>query len=112
LINLFEFEREAERRIPPAHWGYIAGGANDEVTLGANRDAFDRILIRYRTMVDVSSRDLRTTVLGAAGFDAVLVAPTAMQKLAHNGGRVCDGPGGARGRYADGHEHHRDHRLA
>ena len=64
LLNLFDYEREAERRIPPAHWGYIAGGANDEVTLGANRAAFDRIMIRYRTMVDVSTRDLRTTVLG------------------------------------------------
>ena len=64
LINLFDYEREAERRIPPSHWGYIAGGANDEVTLGANRAAFNRIVIRYRTMVDVTSRDLGTTVLG------------------------------------------------
>jgi len=89
LINLFDYEREAERRIPPAHWGYIAGGANDEVTLGANRDAFDRILIRYRTMVDVSTRDLRTTVLGVPVSMPVLVAPTAMQKLAHNEGECA-----------------------
>ena len=89
MINLFDYEREAERRIPPAHWGYIAGGANDEVTLGANRDAFDRILIRYRTMVDVSTRDLRTTVLGVPVSMPVLVAPTAMQKLAHNEGECA-----------------------
>jgi 4-hydroxymandelate oxidase len=89
LINLFDYEREAERRIPPAHWGYIAGGANDEVTLGANRAAFDRILIRYRTMVDVTQRDLRTTVLGVPVSMPVLVAPTAMQKLAHPGGECA-----------------------
>jgi 4-hydroxymandelate oxidase len=89
LINLFEYEREAERRIPPSHWGYIAGGANDEVTLGANRAAFDRILIRYRTMVDVSSRDLSTTVLGVPVSMPVLVAPTAMQKLAHADGECA-----------------------
>jgi 4-hydroxymandelate oxidase len=89
LINLFDFEREAERRIPPAHWGYIAGGANDEVTLGANRAAFDRILIRYRTMVDVATRDLRTSVLGIPISMPVLVAPTAMQKLAHSEGECA-----------------------
>ena len=86
MINLFDYERAAEKRIPPAHWGYIAGGANDEVTLGANRAAFDRLLIRYRTMVDVSTRDLRTSVLGVPVSMPVLVAPTAMQKLAHNQG--------------------------
>lgn len=89
MINLFDYEREAEKRIPPAHWGYIAGGANDEVTLGANRAAFDRILIRYRTMVDVTTRDLRTTVLGTPVSMPVLVAPTAMQKLAHDGGECA-----------------------
>jgi 4-hydroxymandelate oxidase len=89
LINLFDYEREAERRIPPAHWGYIAGGANDEVTLGANRAAFDRILIRYRTMVDVTTRDLRTSVLGVPVSMPVLVAPTAMQKLAHADGECA-----------------------
>lgn len=89
MLNLFDYEREAERIIPPAHWGYIAGGANDEVTLGANRAAFDRILIRYRTMVDVSSRDLRTSVLGTPVSMPVLVAPTAMQKLAHADGECA-----------------------
>jgi 4-hydroxymandelate oxidase len=89
LINLFDYEREAERRIPPASWGYIAGGANDEVTLGANRAAFDSILIRYRTMVDVTTRDLGTSVLGIPVSMPVLVAPTAMQKLAHNEGECA-----------------------
>jgi 4-hydroxymandelate oxidase len=89
LINLFDYEREAERRMPPSHWGYIAGGANDEVTLGANRAAFDRIVVRYRTMVDVTTRDLCTTVLGTPVSMPVLVAPTAMQKLAHAEGECA-----------------------
>jgi 4-hydroxymandelate oxidase len=89
VINLFDYEREAEKRIPPSHWGYIAGGANDEVTIGANRAAFDRILIRYRTMVDVSSRNLATTVLGVPVSMPVIVAPTAMQKLAHPDGECA-----------------------
>ena len=89
MINLFDYEREAEGRIPPAYWGYIAGGANDEVTVGANRAAFDRLLIRYRTMVDVTTRSLATTVLGVPVSMPVLVAPTAMQKLAHPDGECA-----------------------
>jgi 4-hydroxymandelate oxidase len=89
LINLFDYELEAARRVEPSSWGYISGGANDEVTLGANRAAFDRILIRYRTMVDVSIRDLSTTVLGHRVSMPVLVAPTAMQKLAHPAGECA-----------------------
>ena len=89
MINLFDYEREAAHRIEAAAWGYIAGGANDEVTLGANRAAFDRIVIRYRTMVDVTARDLSTTVLGAPVSMPVLVAPTAMQKLAHPAGECA-----------------------
>jgi 4-hydroxymandelate oxidase len=93
LINLFDYEREAARRMEPAAWGYISGGANDEVTLGANRSAFDRIVVRYRTMVDVSSRDLRTTVLGSPVSMPVLVAPTTMQKLAHPAGECATARG-------------------
>lgn len=89
MINLFDFEREAEKLIPPSYWGYIAGGANDEVTVGANRAAFERILIRYRTMVDVATRNLATTVLGTPVSMPVLIAPTAMQKLAHPDGECA-----------------------
>ncbi len=89
MLNLFDYEREAEQRVPPAHWGYIAGGANGEVTLEANRAAFDRIMIRYRTMVDVSARDLRTSVLGQNVSMPVLIAPTAMHKLAHPEGECA-----------------------
>jgi 4-hydroxymandelate oxidase len=86
MFNLFDYEREAERRLPTPAWGYVSGGANDEVTLRENRAAFDRIVIRYRTLVDVSTRSLETTVLGTPVSMPVLVAPTAMHKLVHSDG--------------------------
>ncbi|MBK6489635.1 MAG: alpha-hydroxy-acid oxidizing protein [Gemmatimonadetes bacterium] len=86
MINLFEMETQAAGRMDPAAWGYFAGGANDEITLRGNRDAWDRLAIRYRTMVDVTTRSLGTTVLGQPIDFPVLVAPTAMQKLAHPDG--------------------------
>ena len=54
MINLSEIEAEASACMEPAAWGYLTGGANDEVTLRENRAAWERLSIRYRTMVDVS----------------------------------------------------------
>ena len=89
MINLFDLERAAEQQMELAAWGYFAGGSNGEVTLRENRAAWDRLAVRYRTMVDVSTRTLHTTVLGTRVEFPVLVAPTAMQKLAHPDGEVA-----------------------
>jgi 4-hydroxymandelate oxidase len=89
LLNLFEYERAAAERLAEPALGYLNGGANDEVTLRGNRAAFDSIEIRYRTMVDVSSRQLNTSVLGTPVEFPVLIAPTAMQRLAHNDGECA-----------------------
>src|SRR5262245_16790138 len=68
---------------------YYAGGALDETTLRANRDAWARIALHYRVLVDVSKRDLSTTVLGQPLAFPVLVAPTAFHKLAHAEGETA-----------------------
>lgn len=86
LLNLFDYEAAAEGCMSASAWGYLTGGANDEVTLRNNRRAWDDIEIRYRTMVDVSTRSLQTTVLGTPISMPVMIAPTAMQKLAHADG--------------------------
>lgn len=89
LLNLFEYERAAAKRLPEPALGYLSGGANDEVTVRANREAFDSLAIRYRTMIDVSARSLSTSVLGTPVALPVLIAPTAMQRLAHADGECA-----------------------
>lgn len=89
MLNLSDFEAAARERLPAATWGYYAGGANDEVTLRGNRTAFEQIALRYRTMVDVSTRSCATTVLGTPVAMPVLIAPTAMQRLAHEEGECA-----------------------
>jgi isopentenyl diphosphate isomerase/L-lactate dehydrogenase-like FMN-dependent dehydrogenase len=64
LLNVADFEREAERRLEPGPLGYFAGGAGDEVTLRDNVDAFSRWRLRPRMLVDVSRVTTATTVLG------------------------------------------------
>jgi len=62
--NIADLQRAARRRLPGVVWRYIEGGAEDEVTLRANRAAFEQIRFRPRTLVDVSQRSQKVAVLG------------------------------------------------
>ncbi len=85
---MLELEELARQTLDPAVYDYIAGGADDEVTLGENRAAFGRWRLRPRYLVDVSRVDLSTTVLGQPISFPVLVAPSAYHKLAHPDGEL------------------------
>ena len=82
-VNVADFARLAERRLDPGVLGYYAGGAGDEWTLRENVAAFNRWVLRPRMLVDVGSVATTTTVLGHDVSMPVLVAPTALQRLAH-----------------------------
>ena len=81
-VNVFDFEAIARQALSREAYDYYAGGAQDEVTLRGNRAAYDRLSLAYRVLVDVSRRDLTTTVLGQPVAMPVLVAPTAFHRLA------------------------------
>ena len=88
-INLFEYETLAAEHLSPMARDYYASGAWDEVTLRDNRAAFERFKLRPRILVDVSKRDLSTTILGQSVQLPILVAPMAFQCLAHPEGEVA-----------------------
>lgn len=69
-------------------YGYFAGGAGDELTLRWNADAWSRVRLLPRVLVDVSTRDTSTTVLGRRLNHPVIVAPMAYQRHAHPVGEV------------------------
>jgi len=50
--------------VPPAHFGYMATGVNDEGGLRANREAFGKFELRPRRLVDVSKIDMSIEVFG------------------------------------------------
>src|SRR5574341_1016198 len=88
-VNIFEYESIARAKMESSAYDYFAGGAEDEVTLRANPAAFEKILLRPRYLVDVSRRDLTTTVLGQPISFPVLLAPTGYQCLAHPDGELA-----------------------
>lgn len=89
LLNLFDFELAAKDFLSTPAYDYYAGGAADEKTLKESCDAFDRIKLRPRVMVDVHSRSLATTVLGQSMSMPVMIAPMAFQALAHADGEYA-----------------------
>ena len=63
-INVFDFEPVCRKNVPPAHFGYMASGIDDEVTLRANREGFLKFQLRPRRLVDVSKVDMSVDILG------------------------------------------------
>jgi isopentenyl diphosphate isomerase/L-lactate dehydrogenase-like FMN-dependent dehydrogenase len=87
-VNVADYERLAEGALEEGALGYFAGGAGDELTLRENLAAFERIKLRPRMLVDVSSVSAATTVLGTEVSMPLLVAPTAIQKMCHADGEA------------------------
>ena len=87
-INLAEFESLARERLTPLAWDYYASGAMDEITVRDNRDAFERIAIRYHVLGGLANRDLSTQIMGQRHDWPLLIAPAAFARLAHADGEI------------------------
>ncbi|XP_010439866.1 PREDICTED: peroxisomal (S)-2-hydroxy-acid oxidase GLO5 [Camelina sativa] len=89
ITNVMEYEKIAKEKLPKMVYDYYASGAEDQWTLQENRNAFSRILFRPRILIDVSKIDVSTTVLGFNISMPIMIAPTAMQKMAHPDGELA-----------------------
>ena len=94
-ITVTDLEPLARARMEPGAWDYYAGGAGDEITIADNREAWNRLSLRPRVLVDVSRVDLGTTAFGATLDHPVIVAPTAFHALAHPDGEAATARGAA-----------------
>ncbi len=88
-INIFDLEEVAKTKLTTLAYDYYSSGACDENTLRANIEAFQEIWLRPRMLVDVSKRDMTTTVLGHKVSAPILIAPAAFQGLAHADGELA-----------------------
>lgn len=83
LINVEDARRHARRRVPRAVFDFVDGGAEDELTLAANRRAFQQVEFRPRMAVDIPAPDLSTTVLGQPVSSPILFAPCGLMGTVH-----------------------------
>ena len=81
IVTIDDLRTAARRRLPRALFDYIDGGAEDEVTLRANQADFGSYTFRPRGLVDVSTRDQSTTILGAPVASPLILAPTGFTGL-------------------------------
>ena len=88
-INVFDFEPVCRKNVPPAHFGYMASGIDDEVTLRANREGFLKFQLRPRRLVDVSKVDMSTEILGVKYASPIVLAPVGGQRSFHDEGEVA-----------------------
>jgi 4-hydroxymandelate oxidase len=88
-LKVMDFEETAHSKLPPAHWGYMASGVDDDATLKANLGGFKRIQLRPRRLVDVSKTDLRTEIFGIALDYPIFLCPVGGHKMFHPEGEVA-----------------------
>jgi 4-hydroxymandelate oxidase len=93
-LDVLDFESAAREAIPPAHFGYMTTGSDDDATIRANRDGFTRIQLRARRLVDVSKVDLRTELFGTRWETPIVLAPVGSQKAFHPEGELAVGRAG------------------
>jgi lactate 2-monooxygenase len=70
-----ELESKAENAMPPSVWSYVSGGAGDERTQRANREAFDRWGLMPRMFVGAKKRDLSVELFGLTLPSPLFMAP-------------------------------------
>jgi len=81
VANIADLRQLAWRRLPRVLFDYIDGGAQDEVTLRANQEDFNRISLAQRVLRDVTARDQSVTVMGQKYGMPLILSPTGMTGL-------------------------------
>src|SRR2546429_9551645 len=88
-LDVMDFEAAARKAIPPAHFGYLATGVDDDATVQANRDGYSHIQIRARRLVDVEKIDTSQSIFGVKWNTPIVLSPIGSQKAFHPDGELA-----------------------
>lgn len=88
-LNVFDFEPVAKKNIPVAHWAYMATGSDDDGTIRANREGFQRYELRMRRLVDVSKIDPSVEMIGTKWPTPIVINPVGSQRAFHREGELA-----------------------
>src|SRR5437660_11368246 len=87
-LDVMDFEPAAQKAIPPAHWGYLATGVDDDATVRANRDGYSHIQIRSRRLVDVTNIDMSRTIFGVKWDSPIVLSRVSAPKAFNHDGEM------------------------
>ena len=88
-INVFDFHAVAREKLPPAHYGHLATGTDDDATLRANREGFRQFQLRARRLTDVRKIDTSVEFFGTRFDSPIGLAPTGGNKFCHPLGEIA-----------------------
>lgn len=88
-VNVLEFEAVARKNLPPAHFGYLATGVDDDGTIRANREGFSKYQLRVRRLRDIAKIDMSVKLFGTTWDSPIILAPVGSQKAFHPGGEIA-----------------------
>ena len=83
-ITAGDYEQLARAALDPATFDFVAGGADEELTLRENRAGYERLRLVPHMMRDVSSVSSEVEVLGARLAAPIFASPIGMQRLVHD----------------------------
>jgi (S)-mandelate dehydrogenase len=87
-LNIADLRAVARRRVPHFVFEYVEGGAEDEASLRCNRSSFEALRLVPQTLVDTSSRHLRTEILGRPAAAPLVIGPTGLNGMSHADGDI------------------------
>jgi 4-hydroxymandelate oxidase len=96
-INVFDFEPVMKANVLPGHFGYMASGIDDDATLRANREGFQKFKLRPRRLVDVSKIDMNVELFGQKYPSPIIVAPTGGHRAYYPEGEIATAKGAKAG---------------
>ena len=88
IVNLDELEQQAKQRLDQASYDFVAGGAGSELTLRANREAFQKIAIMPRVFAGIEQVDTSANLLGQRLSMPIYVTPMANHGIVHSSAEV------------------------
>ena len=89
IVTLADHERHAQAHLDANAWAYFSGGAADEITLRANRSAWDTQMLHPRVLCPLAGGHTRVELLGQTLPHPILLAPVAFQRMAHPDGELA-----------------------
>ena len=87
--DVFDFERLARAKLPPAHWGYLKTGVDGDATLQANDAGFANYSLRVRRLVDISRIDTSVSLFGTTWQSPIFLDPVGSQRAFHPDGEIA-----------------------